>query len=100
MGWYLHGFYLGSYKEPWKGYYIVVVDLFTKYAHFIALSYHFTAKSMAELFLLEIVHLHRFPTIIVSNRDKVFLSNFWTEIFQLDGTKLKFSIAYHPQMDG
>lgn len=44
-----------------------------------------------------IVHLHDFPKTIISNRGNMFVSTFWTHLFTLSGTKLHFSIAWHPK---
>lgn len=64
------------------------------------LSHPYTAVSVARLFFDCIFKLHGLPESIVSDRDVLFTSAFWTELFTLCGTKLSFSSAYHPQSDG
>ena len=79
---------------------LVVVDRLTKVAHFSALKTGFTAKTVAEVFLDSIVKHHGCPYGIVSDSYPIFLSTFWRQIMSYGGTKLHYSIAYHPQSDG
>lgn len=79
---------------------LVVVDRLRKYAHFIPLKDSFNACLVAELFIKEVVRLHGIPKSIVSDHDKVFVSNFWKELFKLQETDLQHSTTYHPQTDG
>ena len=78
----------------------VIIDRFTKFAHFIPLPPNFGAVLLATLFLQNIYRLHGMPRSIVTDRDPLFLSNIWKELFKQIGTKLQFSTAYHPQTDG
>lgn len=90
----------GLPKVAGKSVLLVVVDRLSKYAHFLPMSHPYTASSVAHLFFMHIVRLHGLPASIVSDRDPVFTSVFWRELFILCGTKLAFSSAYHPQTDG
>ncbi|GJX15841.1 ty3-gypsy retrotransposon protein [Tanacetum coccineum] len=51
---------------------LVVVDRFTKYAHFGTLPTSFNASKVAELFIDMVVKHHGFPKTIVSDRDPIF----------------------------
>jgi transposase InsO family protein len=79
---------------------LTVVDRFSKYAHFIALAHPYTAETVARAFFADIVRLHGVPVSIVSDRDPVFTSAFWTALFTATGTKLHHSSVFHPQSDG
>jgi hypothetical protein len=79
---------------------LTVVDRFSKYAHFIPLGYPYTAISIAKAFFDNIVKLHGIPCSIVSDRDLVYTSTFWTKLFRLSGVQLRMSTPFHPQTDG
>jgi len=78
----------------------VIVDRLTKTAHFLPVRMTFTMDQFARLYAKEIIRLHGVPTSIVSDRDPRFTSNFWKSLHRAMGTKLSFSIAFHPQTDG
>lgn len=78
----------------------VLVDRFSRYGHFLPLSHPISAKGLASVFFEQIYRLHGLPETIVSDRDSLFLSEFWQSLFKLSGTRLHMSTAYHPQSDG
>ena len=79
---------------------LVVVDRFTKQAEYIAFRKDFTAVQLAHIINDRIIRYHGIPKSIISDRDKLFTSNFWTTLLAAIGTKRKLSTAYYPQIDG
>lgn len=79
---------------------LVVVDRLTKFAHFLPVKHPYSAITIATLFMDNVVKLHGLPQSIVTDRDTVFVSAFWKELFKLYKVQLNFSTAYHPQTDG
>lgn len=79
---------------------LVVVDKFSKYGHFIPIHHPYTALGIAKLFLDNVYKLHGLPKAIISDRDPIFTSALWKELFKLTDTQLLMSSAYHPQTDG
>ncbi|RXW17945.1 hypothetical protein EST38_g7906 [Candolleomyces aberdarensis] len=59
-----------------------------------------TAVDIAELFFTHWYCENGLPVDIVSDRDKLFILNFWTTLHKLTGTALKLSSMFHPQSDG
>jgi len=79
---------------------LVIVDSFTKYGHFLPLHHPYTASSVTKVFLSNIYCQHGLPSAIVSDRDRVFTSKFWQELFRLADVQLCMSTSYHPQSNG
>lgn len=78
---------------------LVVVDKFSKYAHFIPLAHPFTALDVATDYMNNVFKLHGLPAVLISDRDCIFTSVVWQELFKMVGTELRMSTTYHPQTD-
>ncbi|TYK19165.1 ty3-gypsy retrotransposon protein [Cucumis melo var. makuwa] len=85
-----------------KGYTViwVVVDRLTKSVHFVPGKSTYTASKWGQLYMTEIVRLHGVPVSIVLDRDARFTLKFWKGLQLALGTRLDFSMAFHPQTDG
>lgn len=79
---------------------LVVVDKLFKYSHFIPLSHPFSAVQVATAYVDQVYKLHSMAESLVSDRDPVFTSRFWQELFRQTGTTLRMSMPYHPETDG
>ena len=78
----------------------VIVDRLTKSALFIAIRENSFVKTLADIYVSEIVARHGVPVTVISDRDVRFTSRFWGKFHEDFGTRLQFSTAFHPHTDG
>jgi transposase InsO family protein len=79
---------------------LVVVDRFTKMAHYVPCRKEIQAEGLADALLREVVRLHGVPKSIVSDRGPILTSKFWSSFCYYLGIRRGLSTAYHPQTDG
>ena len=75
---------------------MVIVDRFTKYLIVVLFKETYTVEQLGHLLLDRLVRDHRVPIMIIIDRDKLFMSNYWKTISAAMGIKPKMSTAYHP----
>ena len=78
----------------------VVMDRFTKMAHFIPTSTRATAEDLAQLHLAHIWKLHGVPRIHNTDRGPLFTAEYTRRFFRGLGIDQRFSTPYHPQTQG
>ncbi|MBW0584175.1 hypothetical protein O181_123890 [Austropuccinia psidii MF-1] len=86
-------------KEKYNACFIIV-DRFSKSMRFLPCPKEDTAMDIALLFWNNIISTCGVPKIVISDRHPKFMSEFWTNLYEILGTKLAFSTADHPQTDG
>jgi len=79
---------------------LVVVDQFTKMAHFVPTTEKTMAEGLARLFRDNVWRLHGLPESIISDRGPQFAAGLMRELNEMLGIKTKLSTAFHPQTDG
>ncbi|MBW0499646.1 hypothetical protein O181_039361 [Austropuccinia psidii MF-1] len=86
-------------KENFNSF-LIIVDRFSKCMRCLPCHKEDTAIDISLLFWDNIILTCGVPKMIISDRDSKFTSLFWTNLYEILGTKLAFSTAYHPQTDG
>ncbi|MBW0469752.1 hypothetical protein O181_009467 [Austropuccinia psidii MF-1] len=86
-------------KENFNGC-LIIADRFRKSVRCLPCHKEDTAMYTVLLFEDNIISTCGVPEIIISDRDPEFTLEFWTNLYDMLGTKLAFSTAYHPQTDG
>ena len=78
----------------------VIADRFSSRIVLIPISKELTAMEFAELFFEFWVKDFGIPEDMVTDRDRLFTSNFWTALCKLMGINRTLSTAYYLQTDG
>jgi hypothetical protein len=78
----------------------VIVDRFTKSAHFIPVNTNYNVQKYAEIYIAHVLCLHGVSMMIISDRGSQFVARFWEQLHASLRTHLIHSLAYYPQMDG
>ena len=79
---------------------MTVVDKLSKRAKYCVVNTTDDAEKTANHFFDCVIRHHGVPSIIISDRDPKFISQFWTSLAQLMGIKLNMATAHRAQADG
>jgi len=76
------------------------VCMFTKMAIFVPIHKSISSQQLAHVFMEHVVSKRGIPSVLVSDRDPRFTSDFWQSLFKRLGSRLNLSTSHHPETDG
>ncbi len=79
---------------------VVFVDRLSKMCRIAPTTDKANARTLAQLYIDNVVRNHGFATEVLSDRGSQFISHFWQEVVRITGAKQYLSSSYHPQTDG
>jgi hypothetical protein len=94
--------FIGPLPRTEKGFdgILVIIDMFTKAATLEPIIFTYGTIEITKIFFKRIISHQGLPIKIISDRDPRFSGEFWKNLFQMTGTEVALSTAYHPQSDG
>ena len=78
---------------------LVIVDRFTKMAHFVPTTERTSTEGLAQLFRDNVWKLYRLPDSIISDRGPQFMADIIKKLNHMLGIKTKLSTVFYPQTD-
>ena len=74
---------------------LVIVNRLTKYTHFIPYKETYTAEQLARVVIDRLIRYYGIPSSFVTDRDKLFTSNYWKTLVASIGIRHKLSTSFH-----
>ena len=91
-----------SESQAYEGVYnaiLVMVCKFSKITHYISAHKNWTAEQLTEVYIREIIKLHRVVQTLISDHRSVFTSQLWVNLMFTLKIDCWLSTAFHPQTD-
>ena len=79
---------------------LVIVNRLTKMVHYEPVKVTIDALGLAKVIIDLVVQHHGLPDSIISGREAIFTSKFWSSLCYFLGIKRRLSTAFYPQTDG
>ncbi len=79
---------------------LVIINKLTKIVYYKPVKVIINSLSLVEIIIKVVVRYHNFSDVIVSDRDSLFTSKFWSSLYYFPGIKQKLLTAFHLQTDG